>query len=738
MIGLYLLTTTLLERLRVIKFGMSMRIEFRWIDYLSVFQNSKYAYYYEFVDDLSRNDILEIENEIIQIYQDKRNEYFQTEYFNCENKKEFHKTIVEILNKRNIKYTYHTEHNFKRENYDNKPDEPYQTKNQNINSNTTLNKPLSNTTEPEDHQKEVLDKIEDAYNHNNILKLIWSCGLGKSLLSIFIVKKLNYKLVVIGVPSINLQKQMKEEIYKIFPKYENILYIGGMNDDNIKSSTDIKEIKKFIKNSTNECKFLITTYSSCYLLTDINNIDFKIGDESHHLVSLEANISEKAYHTFHKIKSKKTLFMTATEKIIENKQKLYSMDDETVFGKYIDHKSVSWAIEKRKITDYNLLILKNTEKEINDIIKSVITNTENNNSIENKELFLSAYMALKSIEQYNDLKHILIYTNTTQASDLIKKYIDFILEANIINIDTINYYNKSLHSGNINDIKEEIINFKKASWGIISSVYIFGEGFDCPKLYGVVFAENMESEIRIVQCALRPNRLDRGDPENKLDKGNPNKKAYIIIPYIDTNNFMIDNNSYEKCRKIIAKIRNVDENIEYKISVGTIQKNNKKESNKSNTAENNDNLYYIDNADELNKIILRLRYSKALGSKFSEEQDEFNYVRELNKELNIISKEHYVLENTKLKHTNYIEKPDEYFKSKGVWSDWYDFIGIDTNKFIQTKNEWIKLCKENNVSSLDDYKILCDMYEKLPRVPCDFYKDFSSISKELNINKTRR
>ena len=559
--------------------------------------------------------------------------------------------------------------------------------------------------------------------------MIWSCGLGKSLLSIFIVKKLNYKLVVIGVPSINLQKQMKEEIYKIFPKYENILYIGGINDDNINSTTDIKEINKFIKNYTNECKFLITTYSSCYLLTYINKIDFKIGDEAHHLVNFEANISEKAYHTFHKIKSKKTLFMTATEKIIENKQKIYSMDDETIFGKYIDYKSVSWAIEKRKITDYNLLILKNTEKEINDIIKNVITNTENNDYIENKELFLSAYMALKSIEQYNDLKHILIYTNTTQASDLIKKYIDFILEANIINININNYYNKSLHSGNINNIKEEIINFKKASWGIISSVYIFGEGFDCPKLYGVVFAENMESEIRIVQCVLRPNRLDRE---------NPNKKAYVIIPYIDTDNFMIDNNSYEKCRKIITKIRNVDENIEYKISVRTIHTSNKKISNKTNIYENNDDLYYIDNAEELNKIILRLRYSKALDSNFSEEQDEFNYVRQLNKELNIISKEQYVLEDTKLKHTNYIEKPDEYFKSKGVWSDWYDFLGIDTKKFIQTKNEWINFCKENNVSSFADYKILCDMYEKLPLVPCDFYKDFSSISKELNINKTRR
>jgi hypothetical protein len=59
----------------------------------------------------------------------------------------------------------------------------------------------------------------------------------------------------------------------------------------------------------------------------------------------------------------------------------------------------------------------------------------------------------------------------------------------------------------------------------------------------------MESEIRIVQCALRPNRLDRYNP------GNPNKKAYIIIPYIDTDDFIIANNSYDKCRKIIAKIK---------------------------------------------------------------------------------------------------------------------------------------------------------------------------------------
>ena len=68
--------------------------------------------------------------------------------------------------------------------------------------------------------------------------------------------------------------------------------------------------------------------------------------------------------------------MTATEKIIENNRTnkiIYSMDDEIIFGKIIDVKTINWAIEHKKITDYNLIILKNTEEEINNTLKSILT-----------------------------------------------------------------------------------------------------------------------------------------------------------------------------------------------------------------------------------------------------------------------------------------------------------------------------------------------------------------------------
>ena len=87
-------------------------------------------------------------------------------------------------------------------------------------------------------------------------------------------------------------------------------------------------------------------------------------------------------------------------------------------------------------------------------------------------------------------------------------------------------------------------------------------------------------------------------------------------------------------RKIIAKIRNVDERIEQKINVVSLSRTSSKPSDINKLTYH----HIIENGDELTKIILRLIYSRALGSMHSEEQDEFNYVRELNKMLNIIQK----------------------------------------------------------------------------------------------------
>jgi len=583
---------------------------------------------------------------------------------------------------------------------------------------------LLSMIEPNSHQQYILEMIEGFYELNNIGKIIWACGLGKALLSILIVNLLKFKSVLIGVPGNNLQKQVAKEILKIFPNKSNILFVGGYENE---STTDKIKIMQFMNNVNSEPKFVISLYHSCHLLVDKDIMfEFKIGDEAHHLVGIEKE-ETRGFRLFHKINSSKTLFMTATEKTIETRTNkvIYSMEDESIFGKYIDIKSIHWAIENKKITDYNILVLKNTEDEVDEIISSIGL------KVINKEIFISCYMCLKSFEKYNDLTHLLIYNNTTEDAELCKIYINEILSLNILSISKEKIYNNSLHSTNCKkcyNLDSEVCKFKNSSYGIISCVYIFGEGFDLPKLNGVCIAGNMESEIRIVQYLLRPNRLDFE---------NPNKKAYVIIPYIDTDDWETENKSYEKVRNIISQMRNVDENIEQKIFLSIGRKTPEKKPKKVGEQRICYQDYMLEeNVDELTKIKLKLRYSKALGSKFTEEQDEYNYVRSINSSLNIKSKKEYIQKQDI--HSNFIASPEEYFKSKGVWNNWYDFMGVDTTKFIQSNQEWINFCKGKNIKSLDDYYMCCEDYDILPKEPADFYKDFTNIPSELGFNRNRR
>ncbi len=335
----------------------------------------------------------------------------------------------------------------------------------------------------------------------------------------------------------------------------------------------------------------------------------------------------------------------------------------------------------------------------------------------------------ESYEKYNGLTHILLYTNSSRESELANDYIISILKLGVLNISVSNIYYDALYSGKHKNMEDEIENFKSAKYGIISCVYMFGEGFDLPKLNGVCIACNMYSETRIVQYLLRPNRLENS---------NPVKKAFVIIPYIDTADFMDDSNSsYDKVRTVISQMRNVDEAIEQKMIVAV----NIKVFGKKNYPKNKSPIVYEDysleeNINELDKIKMRLRYSKALNTGVSEEQDEYNYVKLINKELGVQSKKEYM--DAEIRHSHYIREPEEYFKSKGVWDSWYDFMGVDTKKFIQYKTEWINFCNKKKIMSLNEYYVACDEYDILPKEPADFYKEFTNIPTELGFNKNKR
>jgi len=181
-------------------------------------------------------------------------------------------------------------------------------------------------------------------------------------------------------------------------------------------------------------------------------------------------------------------------------------------------------------------------------------------------------------------------------------------------------------------------------------------------------------------------------------------------------------------------LANVDDTIEQKIIVSSIIRSNYYDKSKINI----DKYELIENSDLLLKIKMKLRNSKDLTCNLTEEENEYNYVKTINKSLKIKSRDNY--NQLKDIHENFIENPDIYFLKKGVWINWCNFLGYDTTKFIQTKQKWIEFCKEKEIKTSDDYKKLTLIYEELPIDPEDFYNNFSTISNELSfiIPKNKR
>ena len=609
--------------------------------------------------------------------------------------------------------------------------------------------------EPKEYQKEVIDRIEEFYQLQQIGKILWSCGLGKSLLSIFIIRQMRFNKILIGVPSLYLQNQMKAEILRIYPNEANIFSVGGNS-----TSNKIAKMRDFMLRETQPL-FIITTYLSSYYvreMCDQHNItfDFKIGDEAHHLVSFEkipddadADVGEpekiiRSYRQFHNISANKILYMTATEKTIEGEigdssKKIYSMDNEDIFGKIIDEKSVKWAIENHKITDYHVLLLKNTKEQILEIMNDLDLDPNH------YDLFISAYMTLKSLDQYKDnrekLTHVLIYTNTTANSTLVRRFIDDLIDrGDVVNISREDIYNNDIFSNRKDiNIVDEINEFKRAKYGIISCVYMFGEGFDVPELNGVTFAENMQSDIRIVQYTLRANRLNRKDP---------NKISYIILPYIETMDQEEDERNFGRCITILRKLRNVDENIEQKIKVFTHKTENPDGDGEEDDADDAEGVegqkivkkllgnFYITDVNELEKIKIRLRYSKCLFSLgLSDDEIEYRYIKEINRSMRYRSQKEYLDDEQTRRHPRYIVQPKIYFTSKGVWTNWYDYLGMDTSLYLQMKYEWVDFCRKIQVLNLEDYDRKVKEYPQLPEIPEDFYHKqfFTNILNEIGI-----
>ena len=520
--------------------------------------------------------------------------------------------------------------------------------------------------------------------------LVLMCGVGKTLISLWITQELNSNTILIGVPNKLLLKQWEEVICVLFQSIPYLIMSGGV---------DIETVMRFLENNQKKC-IVITTYSSAhkvYTATQATRFVFgmKILDEVHHLTTNNMRLAHttKKYIQMLNIPSIKQLSLTATLKQLESTCDdgiVVSNDNVEHFGEIIDRKCLLWAIDENIICDHVIQTIITNDEQFEQQLSKFHIIEEND-----KRLFLSAFASLKSIFDGHS-HHLLIYSNNKDNSLKLIQYIKMLLDDSYFDIPDL-YYSNYHSEMKSNDQKEIINNFEKAKFGIITCVYCLGEGWDFPLLDGVVFAENMTSNIRIVQSALRASRKNKNDI---------NKKTKIILPILNRDDWLENNENpdLKKVREVIHQMGLEDETITQKIKVFRIEiEKQKPKPREKEEIEIIDEFGEYD--DELTqKLRLKTIKRTALATTYEKAR------KIIADKKNIKSKESY---NKFCEEDNRLSNEPE-IVFKGQFTNWIDYLSIERVYYD------LETCK----NKVGEYLLLYPEIKKQ-------YLDLSIVSSEL-------
>jgi superfamily II DNA or RNA helicase len=546
--------------------------------------------------------------------------------------------------------------------------------------------------------------------------LIIPCGVGKTLISLWITKRLNSNKILIGVPNKLLLKQWGKIISLFFQDVQYLVVSGGVDVDNI---------SQFLQMNNESC-IVITTYSSAHKVYTATQqtqfvFDMKLNDECHHLTNYNMEIAnnKKSYIQMLNIESRKQLSLTATIKELDNdinSDKVIANNNKEYFGEIIERKCLLWAINISVVCDYFIQTIITDEDQIEEHFEKFGISEETD-----KRLFLSAFSSLKSIFEGHS-HHLLIYSNNKENSLKLIEYIKLLLDNYYFDLPDL--YFSNYHSFMKSKKQKEILHkFEESTFGIITCVYCLGEGWDFPKLDAVVFSENMSSNIRIVQSALRASRKNKDEPA-KITK--------IILPVLNRDDWLEDNenNDLKKVREVIYQMGLEDETIAQKIKVYrvVVEKQRKKKSDKEEPEQKT-----VDDLGEYDELLTQKLRLKTISR--SSLGITYEKARKIISEKSVSSKrDYYDLCDRDIRLP---KEPENHFKGK--FTNWIEYLSIpriyydlETCKKKATEHLLKNPELKKNYMNLS---VACSELCKIDRMfpPCDLWVEYYNMKELSNI-----
>lgn len=444
------------------------------------------------------------------------------------------------------------------------------------------------------HQIDALTKAHEYFENHDRGKMIMACGTGKTYTSLKIVENetKGNGLVLYMVPSIALLSQglkswTEDSQYKLKPVCicSDAKASQNVDDDennlldmSFPASTNVDTIVKHLKFYQAKGDFIVvfSTYQSIDVVskaqakllheTDgkFGKFDYIVCDEAHRTTGAKSEKKSESHFTkIHDndfIQGAKRLYMTATPRYYKDSVKkdaeekdfiLWSMDDESIYGKEFYRIGFGKAVSLGLLTDYKVLVLTVSEDELSDELKAGIKKDTELNADDYTKLVGCVNGLSKRIkgdngatiqEDPSKMHRAVVFCSSINRgkrstggicstefaeefpkiaklykNDVQEEEKQQVVDVEVQHIDGT--MNVQLRADKLEWLKEETGDDDKCR--ILSNVRCLSEGVDVPALDAVIFASARDSQVDVVQSV---GRVMRSFHDKKF--------GYIIVPVV--------------------------------------------------------------------------------------------------------------------------------------------------------------------------------------------------------------
>ena len=488
------------------------------------------------------------------------------------------------------------------------------------------------------HQQSALTAVSNGFARGETRgKLIMACGTGKTFTSLRIAEHLagKGKRVLFLVPSLSLLSQtLREwtqdadlplrnfavcsdsEVGKY--KKDDDRAIVRTSDLNYPATTNAKSLYQ-AASVLHDAEHMTVVYSTYHSIDVIHQaqaqyglpeFDLIICDEAHRTTGATFDgDDESAFVRIHDssyIKGAKRLYMTATPRIYGETAKttegvvLYSMDDETHYGKEFFVLTFSQAVSDGLLVDYKVIVLAIEESHIQRRIQNLLTDGNNELKVDDAAKIVGCWKALSKYglngeegalynpmrravafcqvieKEYKGSKHkvsskliaemfqaVIEEYQQAERTALLKQNPDLKLPPQLTMTCQAEHVDGGMNAGE----KESRLQWLKAPEGlpentcrILSNVRCLSEGVDVPALDAVLFLTPRNSQVDVVQSVGRVMR-----------RAESKQQGYVILPVVipagvEAEDALDKNENYKVVWQVLNALRAHDDRFEAMIN----------------------------------------------------------------------------------------------------------------------------------------------------------------------------